>query len=63
MLWYEVKMNKKEIERKARNIKVPEDKDSLKVLNQIKNKHPGQFKKLIKKLKKAFPDKDFGDLE
>ena len=56
-------MNKKEIERKARNIKVPKDEDSLKVLNQIKNKNPGRFKKVINNLKKAFPDKDFGDLE
>ncbi len=52
-------MNKKEIERKARNVKVPKDEDTIKILDKIKSKHPGQYKKLIKKLKKAFPDKEF----
>jgi hypothetical protein len=52
-------MNKKEIERKARNIKVPKDEDTLKVLDQIRERHPKAYRKLIKKLKKAFPDKDF----
>lgn len=56
-------MNKKEIERKARNIKVPPEDKILEALNKLKEKNPRAVKKLRKKLIKAFPDKDFSHLE
>jgi len=56
-------MNKKEIERKARNINIPPEDKILDALNKLKEKNPRALKKLKKKLQKAFPDKDFSHLE
>jgi len=66
------KINKEEIERKAQGMfgkdikNVPEDEKILASLKSFKQKHPGAnkiIKRLLKKLKKKFPDKEFPDWE
>jgi len=57
------KITKKNIESEAKKINIPDEGVMLQQLSLIKQKNPALFNKIVKKLKKKFPDKDWSWIE